>query len=133
MGEGPVELAGEERLDRGPFGTITRVDDSREDGDMLGQIDLGSALVIGLVGLAFLDEDGEERMLRYAARDWGIKGCRGGNIEIIVKLVNGADDDGVVEAEILTAYSTAFVGAWFMLSVSGPGWAVVQNRLTSVS
>ena len=127
MGEGPVELAGEERLDGGPLGTIAGVDDGREDGDMLGQIDVRGALVIGLVGVTVLDEDGEEGMLCDAVRDGSMKRSRGGDVESIVKLANGADDDGVVEAEVFTAYSTAFVGAWFLLSAAGSGCVMAKT------
>lgn len=112
VSEGAVEVGGEDGLDGGKFGGVAGVGEGWEDGDVLGQVDVGSALVVGLVGVAVHYQDGEEGVLRYALSERGVKGRRVGDGEAIVELVDGADDDGVVEAEVFAADGSALVGAW---------------------
>lgn len=80
VGEGAVEVGGEEGLDGGSFGGVGGVGEGREDGDVLGQVDVGSALVVGLVGVAVHYQDGEEGVLRYAMRKGGVEGRRVGDV-----------------------------------------------------
>lgn len=80
VGEGAVEVGGEEGLDGGVFGGVGGVGERCEDGDVLGQVDVGSALVVGLVGVAVHDQDGEEGVLRYAMREGSVEGRRVGDV-----------------------------------------------------
>lgn len=80
VGEGAVEVGGEEGLDGGSFGGVGGVGEGREDEDVLGQVDVGSALVVGLVGVAVHYQDGEEGVLRYAMRKGGVEGRRVGDV-----------------------------------------------------
>ena len=77
------------------------------------------------------DEDGEKGVLRYTVREGGIEGRRVGDIQAIVELVYGADDDGVVEAEVFAADGAALVGAWEFSLVSI--FSTDSERLTGVS
>jgi len=107
--KGAVDVGLHQALDGAPVVSI--VVGSIKDGDVILEVDGGCAVVEGLLSVSVGDQHAHERVLL----DTLLQGCevRAGRLDgkVIFELVDGANDDGVVEAEILTTDGAAFVGA----------------------
>ena len=79
---------------------------------MLLEVDGRCAIVEGLVGVSVGHKRREEGMVLDALPQGCEVGTGACNIEAVLKLVDGADNDVVVESKVLSADGPLLVRAW---------------------
>lgn len=115
-GERAIKLLAQHFLNRS--GGIRVLCELGQKGDMVLEGDGWHPLVVGLVAMGVAHDRGEKWVLLNASLQRLKEGL--GTVERRAKVVDGGDDDGVVEAEVLAADCAQLIGA-LVVSAAGDG------------